>query len=247
MLEIGGIGVFWAFAAGLVSFLSPCVLPLVPGYVSYVAGRSLGDLVEDDTAAHRLSAIALSVFFVLGFSVIFIALGAGASVVGQFLRTFLFEAGYVAGGLIVLFGLHMMGVLRFGWLSREWRFAGPIAGGRPAGAFLLGMAFAFGWTPCIGPILGTILTMGAATTQVAEGMVLLSVYSLGLAVPFLLVAAFTGWSVGASRELRRIGRPLQTVAGGGMVLAGVAMATGSLNSVGTWLLATFPVFQGILL
>lgn len=236
-----------AFAAGLVSFLSPCVLPLVPGYVSFVAGRSLESVVHTSQMRDRGAIMGLASCFVLGFSIIFIALGASASVVGQLLRSYLFEAGYVAGAVIALFGLHMMGVLRLGWLTREWRFHGALPGGRPLGAFLLGSAFAFGWTPCIGPILGAILTLSAVEGEVSKGAALLAIYSLGLAIPFLVVAAFTGRFMLAFGRLKRLAGTLQTVAGGLLVLAGIGMATGYLNVMGTWLLNSFPVFQDILL
>jgi cytochrome c-type biogenesis protein len=245
MPEIAGIGILTAFLAGVVSFLSPCVLPLVPGYVSYVAGRSLDELRQEQAMRQRLAVLGLSFAFVLGFSVVFISLGASASAVGSLFVAYRFEASYIAGAVIILFGLHMMGVLRFNWMNRDVRFMPQIPGGRPFGAFLLGTAFAFGWTPCIGPILGAILTLGASTMGVSEGALLLSIYSMGLAVPFLLVAAFTGRFMGNVKNFRRIGRPLQIVAGGILSLVGVLMLTGYLFSFGTWMLNTFPVFQEI--
>lgn len=247
MPEIAGIGVVAAFLAGTVSFLSPCVLPLVPGYVSYVAGRSLDDVTRGAELGVRLSVIGLSFAFVLGFSFVFVALGAAASAVGELLMSYRFEANYVAGALIILFGLHMMGLLRLRWLNRDLRFTPQIPGGRPFGAFVLGTAFAFGWTPCIGPVLGGILTVSATTMEVADGAALLSIYSLGLAVPFLLVAAFTGQFVRWTRSARWLGRPLQGFAGAVLIVTGVAMVTGYLNAFGTWLLLTFPIFQQLTL
>ena len=247
MPEIAGIGILAAFLAGIVSFLSPCVLPLVPGYVSYVAGQSLDDLVEERRSRERLSAIWLSAFFVSGFSMVFITLGAGASLVGGFFRSYLYEANYIAGTIVVLFGLHMMGLLRFNWINRDWRFTTPTKRGRPAGAFLMGTAFAFGWSPCIGPILGAILTLGATTLGVGDGIALLSIYSMGLAIPFLLVAAFTDRFMNSMKTLRRFGRPLQASAGGLLVVVGIAMITGYLTSAGTWMLQTFPFFQNVVL
>lgn len=245
MPEIAGIGVLSAFLAGIVSFLSPCVLPLVPGYVSYVSGRSLEDIATGQNARQRFAVLVSSLFFVIGFSAVFIALGAGASMIGGFLRSFLYEASYIAGGIIVLFGLHMMGLFKFRWMNKELRFSGPATQGGPAGAFLLGTAFAFGWTPCIGPILGAILTLSATTLGVVDGVVLLSIYSIGLAIPFLLVAAFTNRFMAKAKTLKRIGGPLQVIAGGILVLVGIAMATGYLFSFGTWMLKTFPFFQEI--
>lgn len=245
MAEIAGIGILSAFLAGVVSFLSPCVLPLVPGYVSYVAGRSLDELTQNQAAHDRLVVLGLSSAFVVGFSTVFVALGASASALGRLFMSYRYEAGYVAGAVIVVFGLHMMGLLRLGWMNRELRFAPSIPGGRPFGAFVLGSAFGFGWTPCIGPILGAILTISATSMGVTQGAVLLSIYSAGLAVPFLVVAAFTGRFVAHAKRFRRIGRPLQMAAGGILVAVGVLMVTGHLFSFGTWMLQTFPFFQEI--
>jgi len=245
MPEIAGIGVLTAFLAGVVSFLSPCVLPLVPGYVSYVAGRSLDELRQERAMRQRLAVLGLSFAFVLGFSSVFVSLGASASAIGGLFLSYRYEASYIAGAVIILFGLHMMGVLRFGWMNRDVRFLPQIPGGRPFGAFLLGSAFAFGWTPCIGPILGAILTLGATTMGVSDGAALLSIYSMGLAVPFLLVAAFTDRFMENVGRFRRFGRPLQIVAGSVLVAVGVLMLTGYLFSFGTWMLNTFPFFQEI--
>lgn len=245
MPEIAGIGILAAFLAGVVSFLSPCVLPLVPGYVSYVAGRSLEEPGQARATRQRLAVLGLSAIFVLGFSSVFVALGAGASAIGKLLLAYRYEAGYVAGAVIVVFGLHMMGLLRLSWLNRDLRAFPAIPGGRPTGAYLLGAAFAFGWTPCIGPILGAILTISATTLGVSDGAALLSIYSLGLAVPFLLVAAFTDRFMANAGRFRRIGRPLQAVAGGILTLVGILMMTGYLFSFGTWMLRTFPIFQEI--
>jgi len=245
--EIAGLGVASVFVAGVVSFLSPCVLPLVPGYISFVAGRTLDGLVEEQSRRERLAVLGLSLCFVIGFSVVFIAMGASASAIGRLFLTYRFEANLVAGAIVALFGLHMAGLLRLPWLNMDIRVMPRMAGGRPFGAFSLGSAFAFGWTPCIGPILGTILAISATTVGVSDGAVLLSIYSLGLAVPFLLVAAFTGHFTRNLGRLRRISRPLQIGAGLIMVAVGIAMATGYLNAFGTWMLRTFPFFQGVVL
>ena len=245
MPEIAGIGVLTAFLAGILSFLSPCVLPLVPGYVSYVAGRSLDDLRRERAMRHRLAALGLSAAFVLGFSSVFVSFGASASAIGSLFLAYRFEASYVAGAVIILFGLHMMGLLRFAWMNRDGRFMPQIPGGRPFGAFVLGSAFAFGWTPCIGPILGAILTLSATTMGVRDGAALLAIYSLGLALPFLLVAAFTDRFMAYADRFRRVGRPLQIAAGAILVVVGVLMLTGYLFSFGTWMLNTFPIFQEI--
>jgi len=247
MAEIAGIGVLSAFLAGVVSFLSPCVLPLVPGYVSFVAGRSVDDLAERRFSRARLATLGLSASFVVGFSVIFIALGASATAIGQLFQSYRYQADLIAGTVVALFGLHMMGILRLGWLNREWRAQPGGGAGTPVGAFVLGTAFAFGWTPCIGPILGAILTIGGTTMDVGGGVALLSIYSLGLAVPFLLVAAFTGAFLGRIRGLSQLGRYVQLLSGAILLLVGVAIMTGTLTSFGTWLLQTIPAFQYVVI
>ncbi|MBW7851683.1 MAG: cytochrome c biogenesis protein CcdA [Rhodospirillales bacterium] len=247
-LELSGIAISSAFLAGMISFLSPCVLPLVPGYVSYVAGQSLEDMrAERRSLRARLDALILASFFVAGFSLIFIALGASATALGQALQSWRGAANLVAGSIVTLFGLHMLGLLPLARLQREWRFGAGIKGGRPVGALALGGAFAFGWTPCIGPILGAILTLGASTLGVASGVQLLAIYSAGLAVPFLLVALFTDAFMARLAPFRRLGRIAHLAAGGLLVAVGIAMATGWLASIGTWLLLRFPGFQEILL
>jgi cytochrome c-type biogenesis protein len=239
-MDFSLIGILIAFAAGVISFLSPCVLPLVPGYVSYIAGGSLEDLTENPSASRRMRAIYLSMFFVLGFSLVFIALGASASAVGEFLLSNkrLFEN--IAGAVIIVFGLYLMGLLKIPFMSREMRFVSRAAGGHPASAALLGTAFAFGWTPCIGPVLGGILTMSANTNEVGAGMVLLAFYSLGLGLPFLLAAAFTGFFLNSMKTMRRVSRPFQIFAGTIMVLMGIALITGYLTSLAYWLLELVP-------
>lgn len=244
MPEIAGISVMAAFLAGTVSFLSPCVLPLVPGYLSYVAGRSVGDLQQTAPLHRRLPALGLSLCFVLGFSTVFLILGASASAVGQLLLSYRYEANIVGGTIIIVFGLFMTGLLRLGWLQREFRFGGTTTGGRPVGSYLLGVAFGFGWTPCIGPVLGAILTVTAMTTQ-ANGISLLAVYSLGLGLPFLLAAVFTAQFVNRMQAMRRLGRPLQIVAGIMMIILGVAMITGYLTTFAYWMLNAFPVLGRI--
>src|SRR6266852_2590205 len=190
MFEISGIGAVTAFAAGLISFLSPCVLPLVPGYVSYVAGQSFEDVPVRGSFGTRFLAVGLSLYFILGFSTVFVVLGASATILGQLLLAYRYEVNIIGGAIVILFGLMMTGLLRLSWLQREVRFMVRIRGGHPLGAFVLGLAFAFGWTPCIGPILGAILTVSASSAKTANGISLLSIYSLGLGLPFLLSAAF---------------------------------------------------------
>ena len=245
-MNASGIGLATAFLAGAISFLSPCVLPVVPGYVSYVAGQAGAARERVVDAHYRARALALSALFVLGFGAVFVALGASATALGRFFLRYRYEAN-VAGGIIVIaFGLLLLGALRFvPWLGRDWRPHPRLAGGHPGAAFLLGIAFGFGWTPCIGPILGAILTVSAVESSLRGGIALLIAYAMGLGVPFLLAAAFTRELVDRMKVLRRIGRPLQYVAGAIMVLFGIAMVTGRLTTFSYWLLERFPVLGRI--
>jgi cytochrome c-type biogenesis protein len=240
MAGIATIGTLTAFLAGLVSFLSPCVLPLVPGYVSYVAGSSAMELTANGTAARRLPAVGLSVCFVLGFSTVFVLLGASATAVGQLLLAYREELNIAGGALVIFFGLFMIGLARLSWLQRELRLHPAIAGGHPATAYALGLAFAFGWTPCIGPVLGAVLTVSAASATVGRGASLLAIYSLGLGIPFVLAALFTDSLIARLKSIGRFGRGLQIVAGSLLVLMGVAMVTGRLSEFSYWLLDVFP-------
>src|SRR5712691_8060916 len=228
------------FVAGIISFLSPCVLPLVPGYVSYIAGQSIEDSTTSKALIVRVQALALSACFVLGFATIFVILGASATALGQALISYRYELNLIGGVIVIGFGLFATGLLRPSWLQRDFRIDMPLPGGRPAAAYLLGMAFAFGWTPCIGPILGAILTVSAASATVAKGVTLLAVYSLGLGIPFLLVALFTGGLLARIKLMGRVGQLMQVLAGGIMVLMGIAMITGQLSRFSFWLLETFP-------
>ena len=244
-IEIAGIGIVAAFLAGAISFLSPCVLPLVPGYVSFIAGQT--DQAPEQRAEFtaRLRAVGLSLCFVLGFSTVFVILGAGVGVLGRVLLSWRNELSMVGGAIIVVFGLSMLGVLRFGALLRDTRFHLDLPSGRPWGAYLLGLAFAFGWTPCIGPILGAILTVGATSTRPTEGIWLLSIYSAGLGVPFLITALFTDTIARRIGAIGRAGRLLYKLAGAVMVLMGIAIMTGQLTRFAYWLLVTFPVLGRI--
>jgi cytochrome c-type biogenesis protein len=245
-MDAGAIGFAAAFAAGMVSFLSPCVLPLVPAYVSYVAGQSSTALERRRDLQHRLSALALSGVFVLGFGVVFVALGAGASLLGSLLLQYRQEANLAGGAIVAAFGVLMIGMSRgMPWLQREWRFHPHLPGGRPIAAFVLGLAFGFGWTPCIGPVLGAILTLGATRAAGEGSTLLLAAYAAGLGVPFLVVALFTRELAARMRALRRVGWLLQSVAGLVLVAMGTAMMTGHLSRFAYWLLETFPALGRI--
>ena len=244
MTQFSTLGMIAAFTAGGISFLSPCVLPLVPGYVSYVAGQSI-TYRSAATPFVRLRAITASLFFVLGFSTVFVVLGASATMLGELLLSYRYQLNLVGGAIVIGFGLLTIGILRPFWLQRDVRFHVLLGGGRPLTAYLLGMAFGFGWTPCIGPILGTILTVSASSATVADGVTLLAVYSVGLGVPFLLAAAFTDVLVARLKSISRAGRTLQLVAGSVMIIMGVAMVTGQLSTFSYWLLDNFPILSTI--
>ena len=244
-MDISGIGILAAFLAGAISFLSPCVLPLVPGYVSFIAGQPELRTTRQVGLRARPGALGLSACFVLGFSTIFIALGAGASALGSLLLTWRAELNYLGGGIIILFGLVMLGVFRIPALSRDTRLNLNIPGGRPLGAYVLGLAFAFGWTPCIGPILGAILTLSSTSGGMYDGMWLLAIYSAGLGVPFLLAALFTDAIAARIRGISKAGRWLYKGAGIAMIVMGIAVITGQLSRFAYWLLGTFPILSTI--
>lgn len=245
MIEASALGLASAFVAGVVSFLSPCVLPLVPGYVSYLAGQSAAGHRHRPGLGARLPAVMLSTFFVAGFSSVFIALGASATALGRLLLDYRHAANIVGGSLIIVFGLFMTGLLQLRMFQRDIHFHLHLAGGRPLPAYLLGLAFGFGWTPCIGPVLGAILTLSAVSSSVATGVVLLTAYSLGLGVPFVLSAVFTDRLVARHREIKRLGRILYAVAGAVMIVTGVAMITGHLSMFAIWLLQAFPALGNV--
>jgi len=246
MFEASTLGLATAFGAGLVSFLSPCVLPIVPAYVSYVAGQPPQGTPSRLDARGRIGAAALSACFVLGFGTVFVALGASATALGSWLLQYRYQANIVAGVLVALFGLLMLGLAGpLHWLQRDFRFHPRLAGGHPAAAYLLGLAFGFGWTPCIGPVLGAILTVSAVQSSVSGGVALLAVYAAGLGVPFLLSAIFMRELVDRFRLLRRAGAMLQAGAGVVMIAMGAVMATGQLTAFSYWLLRVFPVLGRI--
>lgn len=236
-----------ALVAGALSFLSPCVLPLVPPYLCYMAGVSVDDLRQPSASAGRGQGriVAAAVLFVLGFSTVFVALGAGASSIGYLLRTNLDWLSVVAGLAIIAMGLNFLGVFRIAFLSREARFQAPSERGSLLGAYAMGLAFAFGWTPCIGPVLGAILGVASSTQTVGSGAGLLAVYSLGLGIPFLLAALFSGAFLRALQGFRAYLGTVEKVMGGLLVLTGILFLTGGMQAMAFWLLETFPAFQQI--
>lgn len=243
MFAISNIGIITAFTAGLVSFLSPCVLPLVPGYVSYVSGSAALNAGRSSPA--RLPALLPSGCFVLGFSTVFVTLGASATLLSRLLLAYRFETNIIGGAIIILFGVFATGLVPMPWLQRDIRYHGQLPGGKPLGAYVLGLSFGFGWTPCIGPVLGAILTVGAMSSSAAAGIVLLTVYSLGLGIPFIISAIFTEGLVRRMGSMRRTGRILKLGAGAVMIAMGIAMITGYMSVFSFWLLENFPIFSRI--
>lgn len=245
MFDISSIGIFTVLAAGAISFLSPCVLPVVPAYVSYIAGNVMDANRSPLHPRGRLSTLFLSLCFVLGFSTIFVTLGASATALSRLLLAYRYEANIIGGAIIILFGVFMIGVVRLPWLERDMRYHGPVQSGRPLGAYVLGLAFGFGWTPCIGPVLGAILTISAVSATASSGVVLLSIYSIGLGLPFLFAALFTESLALRLKSMRKGGRVLQIAAGVIMVAMGLAMITGQMSIFAFWLLERFPILGTI--
>lgn len=219
-----------AAAAGLLTFLSPCVLPLIPGYLAFMTGMSATDLVSEDR--RTASVLGPSLLFVLGLSTVFVSLGALASVLGSVLVRYRPVLENVGGVLFILLGFFMLGIVKVPWLYGEARFEMQKAkrfGG--AAAFVMGMAFAFGWSPCVGPILGSILMMAASAAEVGRGALLLAIYSLGLGVPFVLVAVLLGKTKPLLNWLNQHSLVINRVAGVVLMLVGALILTGRLSSV----------------
>ncbi|HMF22767.1 MAG TPA: cytochrome c biogenesis protein CcdA [Pseudolabrys sp.] len=236
---------FAALIAGLVSFLSPCVLPLVPPYVVFLAGTSLERFADKEPEPRvKRETIAAAGLFVLGFSTVFVALGASASVIGSLVRAYSGPLATVAGIIIVIMGLHFLGITPIALLHRQKRLdvAKPVG---LWGAYVIGLAFAFGWTPCIGPILAAILAIAASEQTVTKGATLLAVYSLGLGIPFVVAAfAIEPFAAFLARFKKHLAR-VEHVMGALLVLTGVAFLTGSVNQMSVWLLETFPLLGKI--
>ena len=228
-----------AAAAGLLSFLSPCVLPLVPPYLTFIAGVTLEDLSSESQAKARRDIFLSAVVFVLGFGTVFTALGATASFFGQTLRANLEVLSYAAGAIIILMGLHFLGAFKIGLLYREKRATVEKPMGL-FGAYVMGLAFAFGWTPCIGPILAAILAIASTEETVWRGAQLLAAYSLGLGVPFLGAALAIEPFLGFIARFKRHFAKVEKIVGALLVLTGVIFLTDGVQNISFWLLQTFP-------
>jgi len=254
-VSLADISLLSALLAGALSFLSPCVLPLVPPYLCYMAGVSVEQFRGGGAAVAggpsvpgpsvRGNVLMSALFFTLGFATVFVALGAGASSIGMLLRQHLDILAKIGGLIIVIMGLNFLGVFRIGLLAREARFQ---SGGKPAtltGAYIMGLAFAFGWTPCIGPVLGAILGIAASRETVGAGAGLLAVYSLGLAIPFWIAAGFSGAFMRFLSRFRRHLGTVEKVMGALLVLTGLAFIFGYVSGMAIWFQQTFPILMKI--
>jgi cytochrome c-type biogenesis protein len=239
------VSILAALLGGLISFLSPCVLPLVPPYLVFLAGTSLERLAETETKPQvRRDALAAAILFVAGFSTVFVALGAGASAIGGLLRMYSHELAIIAGIAIILMGLHFLGLTPIEFLYRQKRLDVQKPVGM-WGAYVMGLAFAFGWTPCIGPILATILAVAASEATVTKGAGLLAVYSLGLGVPFIIAAlAVEPFAAFLARFRAYLGH-MEKVMGGLLVLTGLAFLFGVFTQLNNWLIELFPALATI--
>jgi cytochrome c-type biogenesis protein len=239
------VSILAALVAGMLSFLSPCVLPLVPPYLVYLTGASLERFADAEPEPRiRRDTLAAAALFVLGFATVFVALGASASAIGAVLRAYSNQLAIIAGLGITAMGLHFLGLTPIAWLLQEKR----LAVAKPVGlwgAYLMGLAFAFGWTPCIGPILAALLALAAAEDTVFKGVGLLAVYSLGLGVPFIVAAMAAEPFAAFLARFRDHLSLVEKAMGGLLVLTGIAFLTGAISEVSYWLLDTFPVLGKI--
>jgi len=227
-----------ALGAGFISFLSPCVLPLIPGYISYISGQNLEQIVEK-----KQKILAKTIIFSLGFSLVFISFGATASYFGSFLINYSDTLRIIAGIIIIIFSLQIMGVLKLNILNKEKRFYTKNYSNNLFFPFLVGTAFAFGWTPCIGPVLGSILTLAAVETSIAQGVILLSFYSLGLAIPFILSGYAITKFLSVSKNLKSKMRIISLIGGSVLLITGILILTNVLQIVGFYLLEIFPFLE----
>lgn len=235
-----------AFLAGLISFLSPCVLPIVPPYLAYLAGISFSQLTHDGVAKGTQKRIFLSaLLFVLGFSTVFVSLGATASFLGQSIAKYFDTLSMIAGFLIIIMGLHFLGLFKIGLLYREVRID---VAKKPTGyisAYIMGLAFAFGWTPCVGPVLATILFVAGAEDTALRGAGLLGAYSLGIGLPFLMASLFASRFLKVANKFKRHMSLVEKLMGVFLVLTGILFVTGSIGYIAQWMIETFPSFSKI--
>lgn len=238
----GSVSIAAAFAAGVVSFLSPCVLPLIPGYLSFITGFTPAQLSEDKVGIKPV--LIPSVLFVAGFSLVFVGLGASASVLGGFFSEYREVLVQLSGVLVFILGFFMLGLIKVPWLYGEARFEmGKARSFGRAAAFIMGAAFAFGWTPCVGPILGSILALASATGSATQGALLLLVYSLGLGLPFIATALLFGRMRTTLGWLNRHSLTINRIAGALLMIVGVLIFSGQLGRLAGWLTAVLPSIE----
>jgi cytochrome c-type biogenesis protein len=244
MIEITYFG---ALIAGLLSFVSPCVLPLIPAYISFLGGTSLKELTEEDgiDSATQKRVFYAAIAFVLGFSTVFISLGATATAVSVLIAQNSLILGQIAGVIIVIFGLHYVGVFRISFLNFEKRFHLENKPAGLIGSYILGLAFAFGWTPCVGPILASVLMVAASGDSMAYGVSMLTVYAAGLGIPFLAAAFAVKPFMKFLARFRSQMRKVELTIGGLLIITGIAIFTGDIAEGAYWLLETFPVFTQV--
>ncbi len=237
-----------AIIAGVFSFLSPCVLPLVPPYLCYISGVSLEDLTTEDhpdAKRHRFTVLLAGFIFVLGFTTVFTLLGATASAAGQVLRDNLPLLAKAAGVAVIIMGLHFLGLFKIAFLSREARYHHQGTSVGLWGAYFIGLAFAFGWTPCIGPVLAAILSVAGTSESVSRGMLLLAAYSLGLGIPFMIAAFSVDSFLSFFRKFRRHMPLVEKLMGAALIVTGILFLTGGMQNMSYWLLETFPALSNI--
>jgi cytochrome c-type biogenesis protein len=230
-----------AFFAGVLGFFSPCIVPLIPGYLSFVSGVSLLEVEASERRRHVSGVVGATLLFVLGFSIVFTGLGASASLAGGFILGNRELLGRIGGAVVILFGLVMLGVIRVPGLSRERRLAFARRPAGLAGIVLVGMAFGFAWTPCVGPVLGAILALAATTARAADGALLLFAYSLGLGLPFLITAALLTTAFGALRAIGRYAHAIEVTGGVFLVVMGAALMFDWIYRLNAWILQAFPI------
>jgi len=233
--------IFVALLAGVISFLSPCVLPIVPPYLAFMAGSSMGEIEQGKSRKVVVSAL----FFVLGLSTVFMFLGIAASALGRSLLRYQAEMTIAGGIIIIIFGLHFLGIFRIPFLYREARMDTGSKGGTFISAYVLGLAFAFGWSPCIGPILGTILFLVVDEGNIGRGMVMMAAYAFGLGLPFILAAVFINRAIGVMNRFKRHMGTIEKVSGLLLVTIGVLMITGWFTAMSFWLLEQFPALAAV--
>jgi cytochrome c-type biogenesis protein len=240
------IGYGAAFLAGLLSFVSPCVLPIVPPYLAYLAGISFAELSNAEIEKERSRRVILAATaFVAGFTTVFVMLGATASVIGQTVAQYFDTLSVIAGAIILIMGLHFLGLFRIGFLYREARIGVAKKPAGVVGAYVMGLAFAFGWTPCVGPVLAAILFIAGAEDTALRGAGLLAVYSLGIGLPFLGAAVFASRFIGWSQRFKKHMPAIEKAMGALLVVTGVLFMTGQMSRIAQWMLDTFPAFATI--